>query len=111
MWRLLFTKNDPSHVFARYLGPVIIYRLGRAEDFGGYHLIFRRTKGGGSVVTENPKGGITENFGRIQRGITQFCLNNEDMGREIAKVIKCLIRGDHFSEVTFKGGLAKFHLV
>ena len=23
---------------------------------------------GGSVVTENPKGGITENFGRIQRG-------------------------------------------
>ena len=23
---------------------------------------------GGSVVTENPKGGIAENFGRIQRG-------------------------------------------
>ena len=23
---------------------------------------------GGSVVTENPKGGINENFGRIQRG-------------------------------------------
>ena len=46
MRRRLFTKNDPSHVFARYLGPVIIYRLGRAEDFGGYHLIFGRTKGG-----------------------------------------------------------------
>ena len=25
-------------------------------------------------VTENPKGGITENFGRIQRGTTQICL-------------------------------------
>ena len=36
-------------------------------DFRGDHLIFRRTKGG-SVVTENPKGGIAENFGRIQRG-------------------------------------------
>ena len=41
--------------------------LGGGEDFRGDHLIFRRTKGG-SVVTENPKGGIAENFGRIQRG-------------------------------------------
>ena len=49
-------------------GPVIIYCLG-AEDFSGDHLIFRRTKGG-----------ITENFGRIQRGGTQICLENEDMG-------------------------------
>ena len=38
-----------------------------AEDFGGDHLIFRRTNGR-SVVTENPKGGITGNFERIQRG-------------------------------------------
>ena len=35
---------------------------------------------GGSVVTENPKVGITENFERIQRGITQICLENEDGG-------------------------------
>ena len=28
----------------------------------------RRIFLGGSVVTENPKGGIAENFGRIQRG-------------------------------------------
>ena len=35
---------------------------------------------GGSVVTENPKGGIAENFGRIQRGITQIFLENEDGG-------------------------------
>ena len=42
---------------------------GRAEDLRMDQLIFRRTKGGmGSVVTENPKGGITENFGRNQRG-------------------------------------------
>ena len=39
-------------------GPVIIYHLGGggSEDFGGDHLIFRRTEGG-SVVTESPKGG------------------------------------------------------
>ena len=43
----------------------------RAEDFGG---------GGGSVVSENPKEGITENFGGIQRGGggTQICLENEE---------------------------------
>ena len=36
---------------------------------------------GGSVVTENPKGGIAENFGRIQRGATiQICLENEYIG-------------------------------
>ena len=40
---------------------------GRGGFFGGDHLIFRKTKGG-SVVTENPKGGITKNFARIQRG-------------------------------------------
>ena len=51
------------------------------------HLIFRRTKGR-SVVTENPKGGITENFGRIQRGgpLKFAYMENEDVGG-IAKVI------------------------
>ena len=29
--------------------------------------LFLGEEKGGSVVTENPKGGITENFGRIQR--------------------------------------------
>ena len=37
------------------------------EDFRGEHSIFRGQKGR-SVVTENPKGGIAENVGRIQRG-------------------------------------------
>ena len=31
-------------------------------------------------MTEKPKGGITENFGRIQRGTTQVCLENQDIG-------------------------------
>ena len=61
-------------------------------------------RGGGSVVTENPKGGIAEIFGRIQRGTTQIRLENEDKrggggSRKSSKVI----REDHFSEVTFKG--------
>ena len=34
----------------------------------------------GSVVTENPKGGIAENFKRIQRGDLSNLLGNEDMG-------------------------------
>ena len=44
-----------------------LYGCNDVYDFGGDHLIFRRTKGG-SVVTENPIGGITENSGRFQRG-------------------------------------------
>ena len=61
---------------------------GKRVFWGGDHLIFRRTKEG-SVVTEDPKGGggLTENFGRIQKEATQICLENEDMGG-IAKVIK-----------------------
>ena len=67
--------------YSLFKGPIIIYRLeGGGGCWDGNHLIFRRTKQGGSVVTENPKGGITENFGRIQRGTTQICLENEDMG-------------------------------
>ena len=50
-------------------------------DFRGDHLIFGRTKGG-SVLTENPKAVIAENFGRIRGGGggTQICLENEDGG-------------------------------
>ena len=35
---------------------------------------------GGSVVTENPKGELAGNFGRIRRRTTQICLENENMG-------------------------------
>ena len=37
---------------------------------------------GGSVVTENPKWGIAENFGRIQRRTTQISLKNEGVGED-----------------------------
>ena len=37
-------------------------------------------KKGGSVVTENPNGGIAKNFGRIQREDHSNLLANEDMG-------------------------------
>ena len=50
----------------RTKGPVIIYCLGGGGDFGGESLDFEENKRGVSVVTENPKGGIPENFGRIQ---------------------------------------------
>ena len=60
---------------------------------------------GGSVVTENPKGGIAENFKRIQRGASQICLKNEDMGGGGSRKLSKFITGDHFSKVTFKGGI------
>ena len=43
-------------------GPVIIYRLGKGggEDFGGITWFLGEQKEG-PVITENPKGGITEN--------------------------------------------------
>ena len=83
---------------------VIIYRLGGAEDFRGGQLIFGWKKGG-SFVTENPKGGIAENFGRIQRGgggplkFTWKMNTCEGGSRKSSKVI----RGHHFSEVAFNG--------
>ena len=83
---------------------------GERGGFWGDHFIFRRRKGG-SVVTENPKGGITENFGRIQRRDHSNLLEKHGGGGKIAKVIKRLIRPDHLREVTFKGGSAKFHLI
>ena len=46
---------------------------------GGLTWVLGEEKGG-SLVSENPKGEITENFGRIQRGTTQIYLENEDMG-------------------------------
>ena len=37
---------------------------------------------GGSVVSENPKRGISENFRRIQRGSTEICLGGRGGGRD-----------------------------
>ena len=53
---------------------------GGGRILGGITWFLGEQKGG-SVVTENPKGGIAESFGRIRRGTTQICLENEGMGR------------------------------
>ena len=43
----------------------------------------------------------------FRRGTTQICLESEDMGRGLRKSSK-VIRGDHFREVTLKGGITLF---
>ena len=60
----------------------IAWEGGGGRILGGDHLILGRKKRGESVVTSNPKGGITEKFGRIQRGATQIWLENKRMGEE-----------------------------
>ena len=67
----------------------------------------------GSVLTENPKGGIAEDFGTIQRGGggTQIFFANKDLGdreshqKQESSLDQKLLGGDHFSEVTFQGGI------
>ena len=72
------------------------------EEIRGDHFIFGRTKGGIS-----PKGGSLKTLEGFKGGTTQICLENKDMwgggggSRKSSKVI----RGDHFSEVTFKAGI------
>ena len=53
------------------------------------------------VITENPKGEIAENFGRIQGGITQICLEN-DKGQDKTDK-RC--RGDRESHQKLLGGI------
>ena len=61
---------------------------------------------GGSVLTENPKGGIAENFGRIQRGDHSNLLRKRrHSGGGGSRNSSNGVRGDHYSEVTFKGGI------
>ena len=50
-------------------------------------------KKGGSVVTENPNGGIAKNFGRIQREDLSNLLANEDMGGWDLKSHQLLLGG------------------
>jgi len=67
-------------------------------------LIFRRTKGGSSVVTENPKMGDRLKLWKdSEGGPFKFAWKMKTWGgsRKSSKVI----RGDHFSEVTFNGGI------
>ena len=55
---------------------------GGGENLGGGSIDFLGEQKEGSVVTEKPNGGITENFRRIQRVTTQICLDNQDIGGE-----------------------------
>ena len=55
---------------------------------------------GGSVVTESPKWGITEHFGRIQRGTTQVCLDNASL--RAYKINALILLGEDLSEDEIK---------
>ena len=79
-------SGKPSKSQLTIKGPVIIYRLRGWRTISG-NTRFLGEKNWGSVVTENPKGGITENFGRIQRGDHSNLLGKWSHGG-ITKVIK-----------------------
>ena len=86
-----------------YRGPVIIYGPGGRRILGGITWFLGEQKGV-SVVLENPKGEITENFGRIQGGgefAWKWTYGEWGGSRKSSKVI----RGDDLSDVSFKGGV------
>ena len=62
-------------------GPVIIYHLGGGggEDFGGDHLIFRRTEGGISRNWEPKGGGSLKILEGFKGWTTQISLNNASL--------------------------------
>ena len=57
-----------------------------------------------SVVTENPKGGSLKTLDGLRGGTTKFVWKMKTWGGGSRKSSN-VIRGDHFSEVTFKGGI------
>ena len=65
---------------------------------------------GGSVVTESPKRGISKTFGRTRDGgvggHSNLLGQCQTLGR--SPKLSIVIGGDHFNEITFKGGSAKF---
>ena len=62
----------------------------------------RRILGGITWFLGEQKGGSLKTLEGFRGGTTQICSENEGIGG-IPKVIK----GDHFSEVTFKGGISQ----
>ena len=68
------------------------------------HLSFGRTKGGIISNWEPKRGDRWKIWKDSEGGTTQICLENEGMvggSRKSSKVI----RGDHFTEETVKGGI------
>ena len=98
----VFRKGPESSSVFVSKGPVIIYRLGGGNLWGITGFLGEQK--GGSVVTENPKGGSLKTLEGFSRGTTQICLENEGngRGRGIRKSSN-VFRGDYFSEVTFEG--------
>ena len=78
-----------------------LYGCNDVYDFGGDHLIFRRTKGG-SVVTENPIRGDHRKLWKVSEGEPlKFPWKIKTWGG--SRKSSYVIRRDHFCEVTFKG--------
>ena len=74
-------------------------------------FIFARTPLGFSVVTENPRGGIAENFGRIRRGEPlKFAWKMKAWWRDHESHQK-LLGGITSLKKHSKGGSVKSHLV
>ena len=98
-----------SNAMFRYQNIISLVPTGRSLFIpwgGGDHLIFRRTKGGISRNWE-PK---RRDHWKLWKdhgtgGTAQICLENEDIGWEDRDSHQMFIRGDHFSEVTLKGGV------
>ena len=62
------------------------------------------------VINRSPKGISLKTMEGFRVGTTQICLGNENMAeRGGSRKSSNVIREDQFSEVTFKGGSAKFH--
>ena len=96
----MFSAVFPQHLYCQSwkrtiqytYGPVIIYRLGGGTRILGEITWFLGEYKGGWVVTENPKGRIAENFGRIHKGDHLNLIGKWGHGG-IAKVIKRLLGG------------------
>ena len=106
LWSTATWEADSHLGTGHYLSP------GGRSILGGITWFLGKQKGG-SVVTENSKGGIAENFGRVQRGDHSNLVGKWRHGgggggsRKSSKVI----RGHHFSEVLkhSKGESVKFY--
>ena len=95
-WSLI--RNEPIYINVVVIRKAISY-LGTAHYLshwgrgGGRRILaginwFLEEQKGESVVTESPKGGIAENFGRVQKGNHSNLLGKWRHGEGIAKVIK-----------------------
>ena len=96
-------NNSALTVPSNYLGTGHYLLPGGRRILAGITWFLGEQKGG-SVVTENPKKGIIENFGRIQRGgPLKFVWEMKTW--EDCESHQMLLGGNHFSEVTFTGGI------